>query len=140
MNRVELVGRVTKDIELRTTPNGKYTTTFVVAAPRRNKDDGADFITCVAWGKTAELLSQYVHKGHRLGICGRIQTRNYESNGRTMYVTEVVVDEMEFLESKQASQPQYNASPEPQKQSQSNAPAQDDNFSDYGITDDDLPF
>lgn len=106
MNKWQGIGRVTKDIELRMTPSGKSVASFTLAVNRRSRDDGADFIQCVAWNKTAELLEKYVSKGNRLGVSGHIQTRNYESNGHKVYVTEVIVEEIEFLESKASSEPQ----------------------------------
>ena len=104
MNRIVLIGRVTKDIELKTTPNGKSVTTFTLAVNRdyRNAEGNydADFISCVAYGQQAETISKYVHKGDRFGVVGKLATRNYEKNGSKVYVTEVNVDGFEFLESK----------------------------------------
>lgn len=100
MNQVVLVGRVTKDIELRTTTNGTPTCTFNLAIDRPKNRDGvrnADFPGIVAWNKTAELCAQYLHKGDRVGIVGSIQTRTYEKNGAKVYVTEVVANSIEFL-------------------------------------------
>lgn len=97
MNRTELVGRVTKDIELKTTQTGTSIVRFSLAVPRRKKDDGADFINCVAYAKIAELMSQYVKKGDRIGVTGRIQTGSYERNGSKIYTTDVVTDGVEFL-------------------------------------------
>ena len=132
MNKTQLIGRVTKDIDLKKTTSGKSVATFTLAVNRRTKDDGADFISCVAWNTTAELLSQYVRKGNRIGLSGHIQTRNYESNGRTVYVTEVIAEEIEFLENKTSS--------EPSNKPYNNVPASNDETTDYGISDDDLPF
>lgn len=95
MNRVFLIGRTTKDIELRTTSGGKTYIQFTLAVNRIK--EGTDFINCVAWNATAELMEKYVLKGEQVGVVGRIQTRNYEKDGKTVYVTEVVVDEVEFL-------------------------------------------
>lgn len=100
MNRTVLVGRVTKDIELKSTQTGTSIVRFTLAVQRRKKDDGADFINCVAYAKTAELMSQYVHKGDRIGVTGRIQTGSYERNGSKIYTTDVVADEVEFLNEK----------------------------------------
>lgn len=102
MNRVDIVGRVVRDIEVRYTQSGHAVTGFTVAVSRRKKVDGADFITCVAWGKTAELMGQYVKKGDRIGVSGRIQTGSYEKDGVTHYTTDVYADEVEFLEPKRA--------------------------------------
>ena len=128
MNLVSLLGRTTKDIDLKKTPNGKSTCTFTLAVNRRVKDE-ADFITCVAWNHTAELLSQYVKKGNRVAITGHIQTRTYEAHGNTVYVTEVVVDDMEFIERKEA-----------QKATQSAPETQDDAFAYDAEYADKLPF
>lgn len=103
MNIAIIVGRLTKDPEIRYTQSGKAVATFTLAVDRRFKQDGqpsADFLPCVAWGKTAEVAGKYLAKGHRCGVEGRIQTRSYESNGQKRYVTEVIVDQLEFLESK----------------------------------------
>jgi len=99
MNKTQLIGRVTKDLELVQTANSAYCK-FTVAVNRRKKDDGADFISCTAWGKTSEVMSKYVHKGDRVGLVGHIQTGNYEKDGRKYYTTDVIVDELEFLENK----------------------------------------
>lgn len=107
MNHVALVGRLTKDPELRRTPSGKGVCGFSLAVDRAYKTQGqpdADFINCQAWGKTAENLCQYMRKGYRIGLTGSIHTRTYESERGRMYVTEVVADRVEFLESKKDAQ------------------------------------
>lgn len=98
MNRTVLVGRITKPVELRSTTAGKSIVRFSLAVPRRKRDDGADFVNCVAFDKVAELMAQYVHKGDRIGISGRIQTGSYERNGSKIYTTDVIADEIEFME------------------------------------------
>lgn len=113
MNAVVLVGRTTKDIELRRTGSGTAVASFTIAVNRDFKtQDGqeADFIQCVAWKKTAELLEQYVHKGDRIAVSGSIRTRNYTGNdGRKVYVTEVLANNVEFLETKKSGeQSNYN--------------------------------
>jgi single-strand DNA-binding protein len=125
MNKVQLVGRICKDLEIKNTSNMTKYCTFTVAVDRRFKDaDGkrqADFINCVAWKQTAEFIFKYFNKGSRIGIVGSIQTRNYEdNNGRKVFITEVIVDEAEFVESanKQESQTQAPAPVEPQAQVQ----------------------
>lgn len=105
MNKVIEIGRNTKDIELKTTPNGKSVVTFSIAVKRTFKNaDGeydSDFLTCVAFGNTAETLSKYVKKGDLIGIEGRLQTRNYtDKEGNNRYATEIVVDYIEFLQPK----------------------------------------
>lgn len=109
MNKVNLVGRVTKDIELRATKNGKSVTSFYLAINKNTKEEGTDFIPCVAWGKTAELLSKYISRGDRIGVSGRINTRNYEDKyKKTVYVTEVVVEELYFFESRKTAEQKWN--------------------------------
>ncbi|WP_333860948.1 single-stranded DNA-binding protein [Clostridium sp.] len=103
MNKVVLIGRLTKDPELRFTPGmGKAVTTFTIAVDRRFTRDGqreADFIPIVVWGKQAESTANYMSKGKLIGISGRIQTRSYESrDGIRKYVTEVIAEEVQFLE------------------------------------------
>ena len=108
MNKVVLIGRPTKDLELQTTPSGKKVLLFTLAVNRdyKNAEGGydADFINCVAYEKRAELISKYVGKGDRLGVSGKIETKNYEKDGRKVYVTRVLVDGFEFLESKKLNQ------------------------------------
>lgn len=114
LNIVALNGRLTKDIELKKTPSNKSVTQFTLAV-NRDKEH-ADFIQCVAWEGTAELLSSYTRKGSKINVTGRLQTRDYtDANGRKVYVTEVIVREVEFLDSKkdnnqhiEPSEPQSN--------------------------------
>lgn len=128
MNTCVLVGRVTKDIEIRKTQSGKSVAQFTLAVNRRGKDAGADFIPCVAWDKTAELLSNYVHKGDRVGIEGSISTRNYTDNGgQKRYITEVLAHTVEFMQDRK-EQPQET----PKQDAYSEYPA--------GINPSDLPF
>ena len=114
INNVVLVGRITRDLELRYTTNNKETTSFTVAINRAFKGkDGqtqAEFIGCVAFGKTAENLCRYCGKGSLIGVEGRIQTRNFQGkDGNTVYVTEVIVDRVQFLDTKnQSQQGQFN--------------------------------
>lgn len=98
MNKVIITGRLCRETELRTLPTGSITTDFTIAVDRRKKDAGADFIQCVAWGKTAEMLNQYVHKGEKVGVTGRLQVREYVKDGNKRYVTEVVAEEIEFMQ------------------------------------------
>lgn len=107
MNKIILVGRLTKDPELSATQNSSYVR-FNLAVDRRFKMDGdevtADFPSCIAWGKTAEFIDKYFHKGMKLGLVGRIQTGSYTNrDGQKVYTTDVVAEEVEFVESKNAS-------------------------------------
>ena len=106
MNKVILVGRITKDPELKNTQSGTSFVNFTIAVNRpvsQNADQNAsnaDFINCVIWNKQAENLAKYVKQGSLIGVEGRIQTRSYESNGTTRYITEVLCDNVQFLETK----------------------------------------
>ena len=106
MNKVILVGRITKDPELRNIQSGSSVVNFTIAVNRpvdQNQDqnaNNADFINCVIWNKQAENLAKYVKQGSLIGVEGRIQTRSYESNGTTRYITEVLCDNVQFLETK----------------------------------------
>ena len=104
MNKVILVGRLTKDPELRATQSGTAVISFSVACDRRFAKEGersADFINCVGWGKTAEFISRYFAKGMRIALSGRIETRSWEDDkGNKRYATEVVAEEVEFAQSK----------------------------------------
>ena len=104
MNRVVLVGRLTKEPDLRYTPNGVPVATFTLAVNRPFKNNGeteADFINCVVWRKPAENCANFLKKGSLAGVDGRIQTRSYEGNdGKKVYVTEVQAESVQFLEPK----------------------------------------
>ncbi|OCA82195.1 single-stranded DNA-binding protein [Bacillus sp. FJAT-27225] len=108
MNRVVLVGRLTKDPELRYTPSGVPVATFTLAVNRafsnQQGEREADFINCVVWRKPAENVANYLKKGSMAGVDGRIQTRNYEGqDGKRVYVTEVVAESVQFLEPRNSS-------------------------------------
>ena len=109
INRVVLVGRLTKDVEVRKTTTGLSVASFTVACDRRGQKnpDGssqADFINCTAWRQSADFLGQYARKGAMVGVEGRIQTRSYDDQqGQRRYVTEVVCDNVNLLESKSQS-------------------------------------
>lgn len=103
MNKVVLIGRLTADPDLRFTPgNGTAVSRITIAVQRRYKKEGqeeADFIPVVIWGKQAEATANYISKGKLIGISGRIQTRSYEAkDGTKRYVTEVIAEEVQFLE------------------------------------------
>jgi single-strand DNA-binding protein len=168
MNRVILVGRLTKDPELRYTPSGVAVATFTLAVNRtytnQQGEREADFINCVVWRRPAENVANFLKKGSLAGVDGRIQTRNYEGqDGRRVYVTEVVAESVQFLEPRSGneqrpsgSQPQGNqggygqGDPFGQNQNQRNNNNQGytrvdkDPFANDGqpidISDDDLPF
>lgn len=107
MNICLLTGRLTKTPELRYTGNNLAFTHFTIAVNRQKKEDGtqnADFINCVAWNKTAELICTYLTKGSLVGLEGRIQTGTYEKpDGTKGYTTDVLVQNIEFLESKKSA-------------------------------------
>lgn len=127
MNNVTLIGRLTKDPELRYLPNGVATCSFTLAVDRpflKDKEREADFIPIVAWRQLAETCANYLKKGRLTAVQGRMQVRNYENNeGRRVYMTEVVANEVRFLEAPARSETGESKSPPP-----------------IDITDDDLPF
>lgn len=98
-NLVILTGRLTKEPELKYGSSGTAYCKFTLAVNRMKKDDPADFIFCSAFGKTAELIAEYVKKGHQLGVQGRLQQDTYEKDGEKISKTGVTVDKIEFLES-----------------------------------------
>lgn len=104
MNKAILVGRLTRDPEMRDTQGGTKMCKFALAIDRRGRDGGTDYINCTAFGKTAELVGQYLRKGSRAGVVGRIQTGSYERDGHKVYTTDIVVDEVEFLETRAEAQ------------------------------------
>ena len=137
LNSVCLVGRLTKDPELRYTPNNQAVATFSLAVNRpfknQNGDREADFINCVIWRQQAENLANWAKKGALIGITGRIQTRNYENQqGQRVYITEVVADNFQLLEfNKQNNQGQSQGNSQPDFSRQAEP---------MDISDDDLPF
>ena len=108
MNRVELIGRLTRDPELRYTSNNIATTRFSLAVNRpfqgQNGEQGTDFINIVVWRKQAENVKKYCTKGSLVAVEGRIQTGSYEKDGQRVFTTDVVADSVQFLESKSQSQ------------------------------------
>lgn len=123
INRVVLVGRLTKDPELKYTPSGVPMARFTVAVNRTTKkQDGeqeADFIGCIAWRKQAESLANFMRKGGLIGVDGRIQTGSYEGNeGKKIYTTDVVADSIQFLEPKNQNQQGQGRTQPPQHQQQ----------------------
>ena len=131
MNNVSLVGRLTRDPEIKVSASGSSYARFAIAVDRRKKDDGADFINIIAFGKTSEFIEKYFRKGNRIGINGRIQTGSYDGkDGKKVYTFDVIADNVEFVESKSASGPA------------SATPANADGFVNVpdGLEDDGLPF
>ena len=107
MNKTILIGNLSKDVELTTTPNGVSVARFTIAVQRRYTNEAgereADFINCIAWRTTAENLHKYCKKGDKIAVVGAIQTRNYEAqDGTKRYITEVVADEIEFVNTKKS--------------------------------------
>lgn len=144
INNVVLVGRLTKDPDLRYTASGVAVAQFTLAVNRNftnaNNEREADFIQCVIWRKPAETLSNYARKGTLIGLTGRIQTRNYENQqGQRVYVTEVVADNFQLLESKEVNEQRKSGSPAPANFDQSEN-ADPFNGGNINISDDDLPF
>ena len=100
MNEIILIGRLAKDPEMRSTKTGKAVANFSIAVDRRHKDDGADFFSVIVWDKLAELVKQYCSKGDQIAVRGHIQSRSYEANGQKRTATEVVAEEIKFLQNR----------------------------------------
>ena len=157
MNKAILIGRLTKDPELRTTPTGRNVCQFSIAVNRTytgvNGEREADFINCVVWDKQAENLVKYQKKGNQIAVDGRIQTRNYDDkDGKKVYVTEILASNISFLDAKgtTAGGNAFSNLPEPPISSdREDAPVETvsvdtDPFEAFGdsveISDNDLPF
>ena len=133
INRVVLVGRMTKDPELRRTAKGEPVTSFTLAVNRNFKNaqgnTDADFVNCIIWHKSAENVERYCSKGSLVGVEGRIQTRTYDNNqGQKVYVTEVLCDSVQFLETRAARERQPQQQSQPMQSYQQ--PQNNDNFYD----------
>ena len=151
MNKAILVGNLTRDPETRTTPSGVSCTTFTVACQRRFANQQgvreADFINCVAWRQTADFVARYFTKGSRIGVEGTIQTRSYDAqDGSKRYVTEVVVDNVEFVGSRSENTarrdevPFPTAAPADNGMGSSGGVSQGMNRGFTEVEDDELPF
>ena len=153
MNRVELIGRITRDPELRYTSSNIATTRFTLAVNRpfqsQNGEQGTDFINVVVWRKQAENVKKYVSKGSLVAVEGRIQTGSYEKDGQRIYTTDVVADSVQFLETKAQSQNRGNDDISPADFVQDNntndeSDMSDEVFANFGdsieISDDDIAF
>ncbi|MBR3117362.1 MAG: single-stranded DNA-binding protein [Bacilli bacterium] len=155
MNRVELIGRITRDPELRYTSSNIATTRFTLAVNRpfqgQNGEQGTDFINIVVWRKQAENVKKFVSKGSLVAVEGRIQTGSYEKDGQRIYTTDVVADSVQFLESKAQSQTRQssddNMTPADfvnQDNGSSESDMSDEVFANFGdsieISDDDIAF
>lgn len=151
INRVILVGRLTKDPVLRKTNTGRSVISFTLAVDRRrsaNTDPNqptADFIPCTAWNQVADLIAQYTHKGSQIGVEGRISTRNYDdpnNPGKKVYVTEVVCDSLTFLDTRSSENRQTTNSNEGGYYPDENMYEEDSTVETptLNISSDDLPF
>lgn len=145
INNVVLVGRLTRDPDLRYTSSGVAVATFSLAVNRnftsQNGERETDFINCVIWRKPAETLANYARKGTLIGLTGRIQTRNYENQqGQRVYVTEVVVNEVQFLETKEQMQHRKATKQQSFLDNQNLEETMPTYMSDESYSADDLPF
>ncbi|MBE6124128.1 MAG: single-stranded DNA-binding protein [Erysipelotrichaceae bacterium] len=151
INRVVLVGRITRDPELRRTSTGTPVVSFTLAVDNRfaprDSERTADFISCIAWSNAAEVMEKYVKKGALLGVDGRLQTRTYDGkDGKRVYITEVVCESLRMLDTRSASRGDDFISNiesyEPTNNKIENINKNDVNESDLGfdISDEDLPF
>lgn len=144
MNKIVLTGRLTANPECRYTANNTAVTSFTLAVDKNFKnEDGnkeADFINIVAWNKKAEFINQYLKKGDKVGIIGRLQVRSYQNEkGQNRYVTEVVADEVEFLNSKKSEEKLVSA----EVKVDSNKPYEEfarEHQEEFNYSDEDLPF
>ncbi len=135
INQVVLVGRLTNDVELKTTSSGMTIASFNVAC--NGFKDTTDFIRCTAFSKTAEVLNQYTRKGSRIGITGRIHAYSYDKqDGSKAYVTEVSVNSIQLLDSKQDSGQQ----PQPKQSNRTTFEEANEASREMSISDEDLPF
>jgi single-strand DNA-binding protein len=142
MNNVSLIGRLSKTPELRYSNTGTAVTTFTVAVNRFGKDE-ADFINCVAFKKSAEALANYTDKGSLIGLTGSIQVRSYEKDGSKRWVTEVIANSVQFLDSKKKEDKPAPAPKQNKSFSMTGLSTDDDPFNGKGsidISSDDLPF
>lgn len=148
MNKVILIGRLSQDPEMRTTPNGVATTTFSVAVSRnftnQNGERETDFFRCVAWRKQAENIARYCHKGTQVAVEGRLQNNNYEAqDGTRRYTTEVIADNVSFLGSR-GEGTTNSSTPQNMENDVEVNETSEDPFKDFGdeisLTDDELPF
>lgn len=153
INRVVMVGRLTRDPELRRTANGSAVTSFTLAInrPKRNDEEQqADYISCVVWNKVAENVEKYCSKGSLIGVEGRLRSRSYDNaQGQRVYVTEVVCDSVQFLDTRNSDKyaEQQNHSQSTYNPNQYQHPVQNqtqDNFmsedNSYNIMEDDIQF
>lgn len=155
MNVVSLVGRLTRDVELRYTPSGTAFGRFTLAVNRRVPNQNgvreADFISCVIWNKAAENLANYTRKGSLIGVQGRIQTGSYDNQqGQKVYTTDVVVENFDFLETRSAAEQKTAENNYQEYGTQNSAsfaaptsqftPSGGSDFENFDISDDDLPF
>ena len=151
INNLTLVGRVTRDVELEYTPSNQAVATFTLAVNRNfknaNGERESDFINCVIWRQSAENFSNWVKKGALIGITGRIQTRNYENEqGKRVYITEVVADSFQMLESNNQEKSKAQNKPQEAKHKPNSIPnfgKDSDPFSSKSplvVEDDSLPF
>ena len=142
MNKVVLIGRLTRDPELRVAAgSGTAVNRFSVAVNRQFKKDETDFINCIAFGKTAETISKYLTKGRQIALTGSIRTGSYEAqDGTKRYTTDVVVDSFEFIGAKDESHNNSNTAPKTAPQ-EDGASVLGEGEVDYMPTDDeDIPF
>ena len=145
INNLTLIGRLTKDVELKYTPANQAVAQFTLAVNRTfknaNGERESDFINCVIWRKSAENFANFVKKGALIGITGRIQTRNYDNaQGQRVYVTEVIAENFQMLESRNQQQGQQQSQPQQAKQQQAKQPDPFSGGTPMSLNDDDLPF
>lgn len=147
INSVVLVGRLTRDIELRKTQSGLSVASFTIACDRRlsqeqknNNEQSADFINCVAWRGSADFLGSYAHKGDTVGVEGKIQTRSYDRDGQRVYVVEVLANSVNLLHSTQTRQQEQTYASKPTQAPKPQQMSDFDYLPNVEVSSDDLPF
>ena len=135
MNLVTLIGRLTRDPELKYSQSGKAFCKFSIAVTREFNRDEADFINCVAWDKRAETIAEYLRKGRRIALQGRLSVRSYEQNGETKWMTEVIVDKFDFIDTASGGGSSYE-----DKKSSNEPDFSNESVNEEAIDDDDFPF
>ena len=131
MNKVFLIGNLTRDVESGTTQNDIAFAKFTIAVSRRGKEKTTDFLNVIAWRGLAEICSNYGKKGGKVAVCGSIQTGSYEKDGQKRYTTDIIADEVEFLSPKNENNDGF---------SRPEAPARPPHISEMNTVDEDIPF
>ena len=143
LNKVILIGRITREISLMRTNSNRDYTRFTLAVSRRTQNENqqnADFISCIAWNKTAVTMHDYLRKGSLIAIEGHLKTGRYEKNGETVFTTDVEVENFHFLESKNTEQTRFNENESGATNTYQNNETSENTFNEPQIDNEELPF